>query len=158
MDCSIPSFPVLHYLLESAQTHAHWVCDAIQPSRPLSSPRLQKSKPDDMVEWHHQLHGHEFEQTQVLLMYRIAWCAVHGVGNSRTELNGWTHMECFLLPNVLRTLHKKHSETLIERLHWKTCKVPSPKKRFPWQIKSSRAPRKKGVYWSYAYLDGTKLC
>ena len=37
MDCSIPGLPVLHYLLELAQTHVHWVSDAIQPSRPLSS-------------------------------------------------------------------------------------------------------------------------
>ena len=29
MDCSMPGFPVLHYLLEFAQTHLHWVCDAI---------------------------------------------------------------------------------------------------------------------------------
>ena len=32
MDCSMPGFPVLHYLLEFAQTHMHWVDDAIQPS------------------------------------------------------------------------------------------------------------------------------
>ena len=29
MDCSMPGFPVLHYLLEFAQTHVHWVKDAI---------------------------------------------------------------------------------------------------------------------------------
>ena len=33
-------FPVLHYLLEDAQTHVHWVDDAIQPLHPLSSPSL----------------------------------------------------------------------------------------------------------------------
>ena len=38
MDCSTPGFPVLHYLLEFAQTHVHWVDDAIQPSHPVSSP------------------------------------------------------------------------------------------------------------------------
>ena len=38
MDCSMSGFPVLHHLLESAQTHVHWVGDAIQPSYPLSSP------------------------------------------------------------------------------------------------------------------------
>ena len=32
MDCSLPGFPVFHYLLEFAQTHVHWVSDAIQPS------------------------------------------------------------------------------------------------------------------------------
>ena len=38
MDCSTPGFPVLHHLTELAQTHVHWVGDAIQPSHPLSSP------------------------------------------------------------------------------------------------------------------------
>ena len=34
---SMPSFPVLHHLLELAQTHVHWVSDDIQPSDLLSS-------------------------------------------------------------------------------------------------------------------------
>ena len=38
MDCSIPGFPVLHYLLEFAQTQVHWVSDAIQPSHFLLTP------------------------------------------------------------------------------------------------------------------------
>ena len=38
MDCSTPGFPVHHQLLESTQTHVHWVSDAIQPSHPLSFP------------------------------------------------------------------------------------------------------------------------
>ena len=33
---STPGFPVRHYLPEFAQTHVHWVSDAIQPSHPLS--------------------------------------------------------------------------------------------------------------------------
>ena len=37
MDCSMPGFPVHHQLLALAQTHVHWVCDAIQPSHLLSS-------------------------------------------------------------------------------------------------------------------------
>ena len=40
MDCSMPGFPVLHYLLELAETWVHWVSDAIQPSHPLSPPSL----------------------------------------------------------------------------------------------------------------------
>ena len=36
MDCGTPGF--LHYLIEFARTHVHRVGDAIQPSRPLSSP------------------------------------------------------------------------------------------------------------------------
>ena len=38
MDCSTPVFPVFHHHPELAQNHVLWVGDAIQPSRPLSSP------------------------------------------------------------------------------------------------------------------------
>ena len=40
MNCSMPGLPVHHQLPEFAQTHVHRVCDAIQPSHPLSSPSL----------------------------------------------------------------------------------------------------------------------
>ena len=40
IDCSILDLPVHHQLLELAQTHVHWIGDAIQPSHPLSSPSL----------------------------------------------------------------------------------------------------------------------
>ena len=36
MDCSMPGFPFNQQLPELAQTHVHQVCDAIQPSHPLS--------------------------------------------------------------------------------------------------------------------------
>ena len=38
MDCSTPGLPVDHQPLELVQTHVHLAGDAIQPSRPLSSP------------------------------------------------------------------------------------------------------------------------
>ena len=40
VDCSTPGFPVVHYLPGFAQTHVHWVGDAIQPAHLLlpSSP------------------------------------------------------------------------------------------------------------------------
>ena len=38
MDCSMPGLPVHPQLLESTQSHIHWVGDAIQPSHPLLSP------------------------------------------------------------------------------------------------------------------------
>ena len=36
-NCSTPGFPVLRYLLQSAQTLVHWVGDAMPPPPPLSS-------------------------------------------------------------------------------------------------------------------------
>ena len=54
MNCSTPSFPVLHYLPEFAQTHVHWVGDSIQPSYPLSSPSppaLNLSQHQGLSQW-----------------------------------------------------------------------------------------------------------
>ena len=36
LNCSMPGFPTLHYLLEFAQIHVLWVCDGIQTCHPLS--------------------------------------------------------------------------------------------------------------------------
>ena len=38
MDCSMPCSSVLRYLPEFAQSHVHWVDDAIQPSHPVLPP------------------------------------------------------------------------------------------------------------------------
>ena len=43
IDCSMPGLPVHPQLLESTQSHIHWVGDAIQPSHPQSSPLLLPS-------------------------------------------------------------------------------------------------------------------
>ena len=58
MDYSTPGFPVLHHLLEFAQTHVHWVSDAIQPSHPLSSPppALDLSQCQGLFQWVGSLH------------------------------------------------------------------------------------------------------
>ena len=40
MDCSMPGFPILHYLPEFVQTHVHWVGNAIQLYHPVSPPSL----------------------------------------------------------------------------------------------------------------------
>ena len=54
MNCSTPGLPVHHQLLESTQTHVHWVGDAIQPSHPLSSPSppaLNLSQHQGLFKW-----------------------------------------------------------------------------------------------------------
>ena len=41
---------------------------------------------DEMVGWHHQLHGHEFEQTPGNSEGQGNWCAaVHGIAKSRKQ-------------------------------------------------------------------------
>ena len=54
MDCSTPDFPAFHHLSEFAQTHVHWVGDAIQPSHPLSPPSplaLNLSQHQGLFQW-----------------------------------------------------------------------------------------------------------
>ena len=59
MDCSTPGFLVHHQLLELAQTHIHWVGDAIQPPHPLSSPfppAFNLSQNQGLIQWASSLH------------------------------------------------------------------------------------------------------
>ena len=63
VDCSTPGFPVLHYLPELAQTHVHWVSDAIQPSHPLSSLSpltLNLSQHQGIFQWVYTSGGQSF--------------------------------------------------------------------------------------------------
>ena len=68
VDCSMPGFPVHHQLPELAQTHVHWVGDAIQPSHHLSSPSppaFNLSQNQGLFKWVSSLHqvakGLEFQ-------------------------------------------------------------------------------------------------
>ena len=58
MDCSMPGFLVHHQLLELAQTHFHWVGDAIQASHPLlsPSPAFHLSQHQGLFQWVSSLH------------------------------------------------------------------------------------------------------
>ena len=59
MDYSTQGFPVLHHLPEFAQTHVHWVSDAIQPSHPLLPPfppALKFSQHQGLFQWVSSLH------------------------------------------------------------------------------------------------------
>ena len=59
MNHSTPGLPVHHQLPEFAQTHVHWVGDAIQPSHPLSSPSLPAPNPSQhqgLFQWVSSLH------------------------------------------------------------------------------------------------------
>ena len=59
MDCSTPGFPVHHYFPEPAQTHVHWVSDAVQPSHLLSSPSspaFKRSQHQSVFQWVSSLH------------------------------------------------------------------------------------------------------
>ena len=59
MDHRKPGLPVHHQLLESAQTHLHWVSDAIQPHPSLLSPSPFAFNPfwyQGLFQWVSSLH------------------------------------------------------------------------------------------------------
>ena len=64
---------------------------------------------DEMIGWHHQLNGHEFEQTQEVVKNREAWHApVHGVTKSQTY---WATEQQQLFKNQLLALPKDTDRT-----------------------------------------------
>ena len=89
MNCSTPGFPVLHHLPELAQTHVHWVDDAIQPSHPLSSPSPPAPSPSKhqglfqwvssshevakVLEFQHQFSISPSNEYSRLVPFRIDW-------------------------------------------------------------------------------------
>ena len=59
MNRSTPGVPVHHQLLEFTETHTHRVCDAFQPSHPLSSPSPPVSNPSQhqgLFQWVNSSH------------------------------------------------------------------------------------------------------
>ena len=61
---------------------------------------------DEMVGWHYQLHGHEFEQVPGNSKYREVWHAtVYGVTKSQKGISNWTIMLFYFFFFFLRKLH-----------------------------------------------------
>ena len=73
MDCSTPGFPVLLYLPEFAQTHVHWISDAIQPSHSLL-PALSLSRHQGLFQWVSSSH-----QVAKVLVEMTEWYGWNGL-------------------------------------------------------------------------------
>ena len=108
MDCSTPGLPVYDQLPESAQTHVHWVGDAIQPSHPLSSPSpsaLNLSQHQGLFQWlsssHHMAKVLEFQLQHQSIQNTQDW--------SPLGWTGWISLQSKGLSIVLsNTTVQKH--------------------------------------------------
>ena len=103
MDCSTPGFPVHHQLLELAQTHVHWVGDAIQPSHPLSSPSpptFNLSQHQDLFKWVSSLH-----QVAKVLEFKLQHQSFQWT--LRTDLLDW--LDLLAVQGTLKNLLQHHS-------------------------------------------------
>ena len=102
MDCSIPGFPVLHCLLEFAQTHVLWVDDAIQSSHPLlpPSPAFTLSQHQGPFQWV----GSSHQVAKVLEHQSFQW--ILGLISFRTD---W--FDLLAVQGTLESLLQHHSST-----------------------------------------------
>ena len=103
MDCSMPGFPVLHYLPEFAQTHVYWVVDAIQISHPLSSPSppaFNLSKHQGLFQW--VVSSHQY------------WSFSFSIRTPNVQ--GWFPLG---LPDLISLLSKQHSGVFSIIIIWK---------------------------------------
>ena len=81
----MPSFPVLYYFPECAQTHVHWVSDSIQPCQfllPPSHSSLHRSQHQGLFQWVGSLHQvakvlelqrQSFQWIFSVISFRIDW-------------------------------------------------------------------------------------
>ena len=106
MDCSMPGFPILHYLLEFVQIHVHWISDTIQPSHPLLplSPRALDLSQHQFVclfvcfsselscpiwwpnYWSFSSNICLYNEYSVLISFRIDWFDLSGVQGTLKSL------------------------------------------------------------------------
>ena len=97
MDCSIIGLPVLHHLLELAQTHVHSISDTIQPSHsllPLSPPAFNLTQHQGFFHW---------------LVLRIRWPKYWSFNSSISpskEYSGLTDLISFLSKGLSKTLSR----------------------------------------------------
>ena len=113
--------------------------------------RQEEMTEDEMVGWHHQLDGPEFEQVLGLVMDREAWhVAVHRVANSWTRLSDQTELNWIKRPMTWKQTKLWNScrfwgvAKLVQRLWTLLSRV----RLFatPWTIQSTEFSRRE--YWS----------
>ena len=107
IDCSMPGFPVHYQLLELAQTHVHWVSDAIQPSHPLFSP----SPPAFNLSQHLGLFQPVSSSHQVAKFFLIKWSFSITPSNEYSGLISFRieWFDLFAVQGTLKNLLQYHS-------------------------------------------------
>ena len=105
MNLSTPGLPVHHQLLEFTQTHVHWVCDAIQPSHPLSSPSLPAfnlSQHQGLFKWVSSSH-----QVAKILEFQLQHQSFQWHPGQISFRMDW--LDLFVVQGILKSLLQHHS-------------------------------------------------
>ena len=92
IDYSTPGLPVLHYLLEFAQTHIRCIRDAIQLSHPLSSPSphsFNLSQHQGLFQWVSTLSHQLAKVLELQLQHQSFQISYHFIGLCHYEQIQW---------------------------------------------------------------------
>ena len=103
MNCTTPGFPILHCLPEFAQTHVHWVGDAIQASPPLSIPSppvFNLSQYQGLLQWVSSSH-------QVAKVFELQFNI--GPSNEYSGLISIDWLDLLAVQGTLKSLLQHHS-------------------------------------------------
>ena len=121
MDCSMSDFPVLHYVIEFAQVHVHWVSDALQPSYPLSppcSPALNLSQHQGLFQCRVYSFGEAKWRSKIIrewLGQHVKW--ITGIWFKMINLWQWTISNTWLVFTMCQLL--KHFAFCYSLWSWK---------------------------------------
>ena len=128
MDCSMPDFPVFPQFPELAQTHVHWVSDAIQPSHPLSSPSpaFNLSQHQGLFQWisllhqvtkvlEFQLQHQSFNEYSGLISFSMDWLDLLTVqGTFKSPLQHHSSKASILRRSAFFTVQLSHPYVTID--------------------------------------------
>ena len=121
MDWSMPGFLVLHQLLELAQTHIHWISDAIKLFCPLSSPSppsLNLSQHQVFImSWLFTWGGQSIRASgSILLMNSLDWFPLGLTGLISLQSKGLSRIFC-------NTTIQKHQLFSIQPYLWSNSHI-----------------------------------
>ena len=123
MDCSTLGHPVLHHLPDLSQTHVHWLGDAIQTSRPLSSPSppaFSLSQHQGIFQWisssHHRAKVGASASTTVLPMIIQNWFPLGLIGSISLKSKGLSRV-------FSKTTAQKHQIFDVEPSLWSSSNI-----------------------------------
>ena len=105
MDCSTPGFPVHHQFPALAQTHVHWVSDAIQPSHHLPSPSppaFYLSQHQGLFQWVSS--SHQVAKVLELQLQHQSFQWIFRIDSFRTD---W--LDLLAVQGTLKSLLQHHS-------------------------------------------------
>ena len=129
MDCSMPGFPVCHQFPKLAQTHVHWVGEAIQPSHPLlppSPPAFNLSQHQGLFQWVSSSHQvakvlkfsfniSPSNEYFILISFRMDWLGVLQSKRLLSLLQHHSSKASILWHSAFFTVQLSHCTWLLEK-------------------------------------------